>query len=131
MLTRANMPGLARPVRIVDRSSRATDTAFSIFSSASKRVSSITSPFPVAVARPWRPTPVATARPGVHQSGGDQRSDLLTCDRSGDIAVDEQVEHQDGHAVVHAEAEGGRVGDLQATVDDLAVADRRQQFGVG
>ena len=34
--------GLARPVRIDDRSSRATDTAFSIFSSASKRVSSIT-----------------------------------------------------------------------------------------
>src|SRR6478736_7908496 len=123
MLTRANMPGLARPVRIEDRSSRATDTAFSIFSSASKIVSSITSPFPVAVARPWRLAPVAG-----HPSGGDQCSDLLTCDRTGDIAVDEQVEHQDGHAVVHAEAEGGRVGDLQATVDDLAVADRGQQF---
>ena len=41
MAIRENMPGLARPVRMVDRSSRATDTAFSIFSSASKRASSI------------------------------------------------------------------------------------------
>jgi hypothetical protein len=37
-----NIAGLARPVRTVARSSLATDTAFSIFSSASKRVSSIT-----------------------------------------------------------------------------------------
>src|SRR6201988_646870 len=41
---RENMPGLARPVLMVDRSSRPTDTAFSIFSSASKRVSSIMAP---------------------------------------------------------------------------------------
>jgi hypothetical protein len=42
-------------VRIDDRSSRATDTAFSIFSSASKRVSSITVFSPVVSA--W-PSPV-------------------------------------------------------------------------
>jgi hypothetical protein len=42
MTMRENMPGLARPVRIDDKSSRATDTAFSIFSSASKIASSIT-----------------------------------------------------------------------------------------
>src|SRR5215213_7591507 len=102
------MPGLARPVRIDDRSSRATDTAFSIFSSASKRVSSIT------VLLLFLLLACAAAR-----SGGDQCSDLLTCDRPRDIAVDEQVEHQDRHAVVHAQAERGGVGDLQAPVDDL------------
>jgi len=41
MTMRENMLGFARPVRMVDKSSRPTETAFSIFSSASKRVSSI------------------------------------------------------------------------------------------
>ena len=38
----ANIAGLARPVRMAAKSSRATPTALSIFSSASSRVSSIT-----------------------------------------------------------------------------------------
>ena len=38
---RENMFGVARPVRTLARSSLATETAFSIFSSASKSVSSI------------------------------------------------------------------------------------------
>src|SRR6185369_3842989 len=101
MWMRENMPGFARPVRIDERSSRATDTAFSIFSSASKRVSSIT----VLFSRRYR-------SPGLLPSGGDQCSDLLTCHRPGDIAVCEQVEHQDRHSVVHAEAERRGVGDL-------------------
>ena len=109
---RENIPGLARPVRMDDRSSRATDTAFSIFSSASKRVSSITA--------------YSLIGPRVRGLllGGDQCSDLLTCDRPRDISVGEEIEHQDRHAVVHAQAERGGVGDLQAAVDDLAVADR-------
>src|SRR5690348_7008482 len=107
---RANMPGLARPVRIDAKSSRATATAFSIFSSASKRVSSITVLLPL---------------------GGDQCSDLLTCDGPGDIAVGEEVEHQDRHAVVHAEAERGGVGNPQSAVDDLAVRDLGEKLGVG
>ena len=37
-----NIAGLARPVRIAAKSSFATETAFSIFSSASRSVSSIT-----------------------------------------------------------------------------------------
>src|ERR1700736_3059439 len=102
------MPGFARPVRIDAKSSRATATAFSIFSSASKRVSSITA----------------------SSSGGYQCSDLLTCDGPGDIAVDEQVEDQDRHPVVHAQAERGRVGDPQPAVDDLTVGDFAQQLGV-
>src|SRR6476659_9597739 len=116
MLMRENMPGLARPVRMDARSSRATDTAFSIFSSASKRVSSITLLLP------------SLARPGRPPSSGDQCSDLLTCDRARDISVGEEVEHQDGHAVVHAQTECGGIGDLEPAIDDLAMRDRRQQF---
>ena len=37
-----NIAGCARPVRIAAKSSLATETALSIFSSASRRVSSIT-----------------------------------------------------------------------------------------
>src|SRR6478752_10726035 len=110
MLMRLNMPGGARPVRMDDKSSRATVTAFSIFSSASKRASSITVYLP---------------------SSGDQCSDLLTCDGAGDIAGGQQVEHQDRHAVVHAEAERRRVGHPQTAVDHLAMGDRSEQFGVG
>src|ERR1700761_9644069 len=102
---RLNMLGFARPVRIVERSSRLTDTAFSIFSSASKRVSSIIAP--------------------LLSSRGHQRPAFLTRDGPSDIAVGEQVENQDRHAIVHAQAEGGRIGHLQPTVDYLAVRDRR------
>src|ERR1700712_3489323 len=112
------MPGLARPVRIEAMSSRATDTAFSIFSSASKRVSSIKMHLPS----------LALVVPS--SVGGDQCSDLLTCDRSRDISIGEEVEHEDRHVVVHAEAERGGVRDLQATIDDLAVRDRGQQLGI-
>src|SRR5581483_6693600 len=112
------MPGLARPVRIDARSSRATATAFSIFSSASKRVSSITVPSSVSL--------LASAN-----SRGDQCSDLLTCDGPGDIAVGKQVEDEDRHTVVHAEAEGGGVRDPKSAVDDLPVGDLGEQLGVG
>src|ERR1700712_2897847 len=121
MVRRENMPGLARPVRMDDRSSRATETAFSIFSSASKRVSSIKVSSPVTSALARRPRP----------SSGDQRSDLLTRDGTRDISVGEEIEHQNRHAVVHTEAERGGVGDLEAAVDDLAMGDRGEKFGVG
>src|SRR5262249_7464171 len=106
MVIRANIPGLARPVRIVDRSSRATDTAFSIFSSASKRASSI------ICAAPALP------------SGGDQRSDFLTSPRTSDIPIGQQVEHQNRHAIVHTQAESGGIGYPEPAVDDFPVADR-------
>src|ERR1700727_2142036 len=105
---RLNMLGFARPVRMVDRSSRLTATAFSIFSSASKRVSSI-------MCAPL--------------SCGHQRSDFLTRDRPSDIAIGQQVENQDRYAIVHAQAEGGRVGHLQTAVDHFPVGNRREQFG--
>src|ERR1700750_3216887 len=108
---RLNMLGVPRPVRIVDNSSRLTPTAFSIFSSASKRVSSIIAP--------------------LLSSRRNQRPDFLTRDSPSDIAVGQEIENEDRHAIVHAQAEGGCIGHLQPTVDDLAVRDRREQFGRG
>src|SRR4051794_17147867 len=115
MAMRENMPGLARPVRMVDKSSRATDTAFSIFSSASKRASSIICAAPLPPKREVPPHRYALQRHQresfslllcvatlrfvvsanhVFPSSGNQRPDFLPCDRSGDIAVYQQVEHQ-------------------------------------
>src|SRR5215472_7299525 len=51
------MAGWARPVRMTPNSSLATATAFSIFSSAPKRISSIT----VAPVGPWQARPLAPA----------------------------------------------------------------------
>ena len=116
-MTRENMPGLARPVRMDDRSSRATDTAFSIFSSASKRVSSITVHLlhlrcaSFTAARHAHPALMFLAGAGALVTSVP---DLLTCDRTRDIAIREQVEYQDWHAVVHAQAERGGVGHPQA-----------------
>src|SRR4029077_16240809 len=108
---RAKLFGLARPVRRPPSSSRATCTAFSIFSSASKSGSSIT------------PASPSSAR------GAHQRADLLTSNDPGDVAVG-QVEHDDRHAVVPAQAEWGRIGDLQPTQQDVVVADRVESDGV-
>src|ERR1700742_5407388 len=93
MTIRLNMLGLARPVRMVDRSSRLTDTAFSIFSSASKRVSSI-------ISAPRLP------------SRCDQRSNFVTRDGPSDIAIGQEVENQNRHAIGHAQAERGGGGHL-------------------
>src|SRR5437867_3459137 len=104
---RENMPGLARPVRIAPRSSLATATAFSIFSSASKSASSITS----------------FLQNLLGSSRSDECSDLLTGHRSCDIALGKQVENQHRHLVVHTQAERRGVGDTQPTLDDLSVRD--------
>src|ERR1700677_1138246 len=135
MTIRENMPGLARPVRIVDKSSRATDTAFSIFSSASKRASSIIFAAPshrCALHRRRRGSCapllliaalciVAGGDHRVFPSGGDQRSDLLTSDRTLDIPIGQQVEHEDRHAIVHAQTECSGIGYLQPSVDDFGM----------
>src|ERR1700712_5005590 len=102
---RLKVLGLARPVRRLARSSLATPTAFSIFSSASKRVSSIRSDMSAAF------------------RCGDQGADGLAPDRFSDVSIGEQVEHDDRHGVVHAEAEGGGVGHLQAPLEHLAMGD--------
>src|SRR3954466_3870656 len=102
------MDGAARPVRTEPRSSRATDRALSIRSSASSRVSSITAFSPPAAVPPYwpvgvwgdeigdaagdrrpYPSPIASDRLA------DQRADPLTRDGPGDVAGLQQVEHDD------------------------------------
>src|SRR3990170_5223995 len=109
-----NIAGLARPVRIVAKSSLATETAFSIFSSASKRVSSITS-VSVSVGDGLGPSRGAS---GV---GPDERADLLTVHRARDVAVVGEVEDDDREPVVTAQADGCPVSHLQAPGQELVV----------
>src|SRR6185437_11949500 len=117
MLIRAKLLAEARPVRRPPSSSCSTETAFSIFSSASKSVSSITS---ISLLKSrhllGRPVPAWSARrshPG---------TDLLTADHLFDVAVG-KIENHDRHPVVPAEADRGRVGHLQPTLQHLVVAD--------
>src|SRR5882757_9863780 len=117
---RENIEGFARPVRTVLRSSRVTATAFSIFSSASKRVSSITA------------APVLLDAQAVLALGGaDQCADPLTPYRATDVALGQQVEHDDRHIVVHAQAECRRIRDLEAALQHLAMCDLGEHLGGG
>src|SRR3954451_21243065 len=108
-----NMAGVARPVRMTAKSSFATSTAFSIFSSASRRVSSITvapssRPLASGVARA-SPVP----RPPWSLTGRDERADPLTPAGTGHVPLPLHAEHDHRELVVHAQAEGGGVEDLQ------------------
>src|SRR5947209_7607911 len=107
------MLGLARPVRMDPRSSFATETAFSIFSSASKSASSITT--------------VSSTASSVIRSGPNQCADLLTGHRTGDIALYQKIEHQHRHLVVHTETERGGIGDLEPALEHLLVGDFGKQ----
>src|SRR4051795_1052708 len=105
-----NIDGAARPVRTEPRSSRATDRALSIRSSASSRVSSITGLSFLRRGRRGGPPGGLSGLVGARACGGgggggpppgissgllvgrlqrlaDQRPDLLTCDGAGDVAV--------------------------------------------
>src|SRR5689334_18545323 len=119
------MPGVARPVRMPAKSSLATSTAFSIFSSASRRVSSIMVMLLVGRRSGGRRRDVV----GVPGGGlgtsprGDQRSDLLTTQRPHDVALPLHAEDDHGQLVVHAQAEGGGVDDAQAALEGLVVRD--------
>src|SRR5690606_6205375 len=133
-----NSEGCARPVRIVAKSSLPTETAFSIFSSASRRVSSITmTPSPCVcrlysrgsptepghvtgiVSRTLRPTDIDDG----FDVGGDQGADLLAPDRPGDAVIHIEAEHHNRQVVVHAEAEGGRIGHIESLPQHFCVGD--------
>src|SRR6185369_14534987 len=94
----ANIAGLARPVRIVARSSLANSIARSIFSSASKSVSSIT----------WvsLQSLVVAVQDGFC---GDERADPLTskCPDDGVVTLGSEDQHR--QFVVPAQAQRGRV----------------------
>src|SRR4051794_8010873 len=118
-----NMAGLARPVRMAAKSSLATSTALSIFSSASRRVSSITAA-PCASGRPnaaqdtdQRSRPRVASRPS--SAGDDPRADPLTPNGAGDVAVALHAEDHHREPVLHAEAEGGGVHHAQAAAQGL------------
>src|SRR5690242_7387426 len=107
------MPGVARPVRIPAKSSLATSTAFSIFSSASRRVSSIMlGSFSGALVRDTSRGVVSLAhapsrsRGRRGSPGGDQRPDPLTTQGVHHVALALHAEDDHGQLVVHAEAEG-------------------------
>src|SRR5215813_5630807 len=123
---RENMPGVARPVRMAANSSFANSTARSIFSSASKRVSSITWSLAsfecaaVLLCRPYGPVRVAAPdRParrgdsGRWRGGGDQCADPFAAEGPHDRVGALSAEDQHGQAVVLAEAERRRVDHAQ------------------
>src|SRR4051794_12841227 len=99
-MQRENIDGFALPVRTADRSSLAKDTAFSIFSSASRRVSSITATPVVFVLCTAIPPGLGALPVG---GGTHQCADPLTTHRTGNVPLGEQIEHDDRHIVVHAE----------------------------
>src|SRR5680860_1291246 len=115
------MEGCTRPVRIEAKSSRATSTALPIFLSASERVSLITT---APCSCPDGPCS-GCGRPAFMWSGvaRDRRTDLLTLYDARDVALGGQVEHDHVHVVVTAQADRRRVGYLEATGQELVVAE--------
>src|SRR6266851_7867559 len=94
MSTRA---GVARPVRSPRSSSRNTLTAFSIRSSASKRISSVV----------------------IILSFADQCPDWLAGDSAFDVALALEVEDQDRHLGLAAQANGRHVHHSQIIAEHL------------
>src|SRR6478752_4963003 len=107
------MPGCARPVRMPAKASLATSTAFSIFSSASNRVSSIIAAGLLRICRAASAAVGSSVSNGAggraHSArgpsgGGDQRADLLAEQGAGDVAVTLHAEDDHRELVVHAQA---------------------------
>src|SRR3954453_18677961 len=114
-----NIAGVARPVRIAANSSLACSTALSIFSSASKRVSSITA----KVASSAQMVLLRCGGSARKASGGDQGTDLLAAHGADDGVVTLGPEDQHGQIVLLAQAEGGLVGHSQALLQDAGEGD--------
>src|SRR5689334_8457787 len=102
-----NIAGVARPVRMAANSSLACSTALSIFSSASKRVSSITGSSRLLAG--FGGAGCGDVR-GSASSRGDQGADLLAGTRAHDGVVAVRAEDQHRKLVLLAEAERGLVG---------------------
>src|SRR5262245_954910 len=102
--------------------------ARSIFSSASKRVSSITVP---RLLRALRSSVHLRARWGawsmrvlVGRHRSDQRADLLAGDGPDDRVLPLGPEDQHRQAILHTQAESGGVDDLEAAAQSLLERDR-------
>src|SRR5215469_13551169 len=126
------------------KSSLATATAFSIFSSASRRLSSITSaPVPWSAAQsgasvaspndlhgaPGRHPAAAKAASALRPA--DKGTDPLAPDRPHDVALPHQVEHDDRQVVVHAQADRRSVHDAQFATEHLGVVQVVEQYSAG
>src|SRR5580700_5334160 len=135
------MAGWARPVRMTANSSLATVTALSIFSSASKSVSSIMFGsvyfqclWSLAVfAACLRSERVLRVLSGA--GAADQRADLLAADGPDHVPLAHEREHHDRQSVVHAQADRRGIHYLQLAAEVLAVVEsveaRRVRRGVG
>src|SRR5215207_6188734 len=115
--------GFARPVRTVAKSSFATSTALCMRVLASDSTSAITG------------TPSFSARNslsrGCRLAVADHGPEVGAEDRLGDVAGRRHAEDLHRHVVVHAEAEGGRVDDLEAALQRLLVRDAIDLVRVG
>src|SRR5207245_7370937 len=60
-----------------------------------------------------------------------QGADVLTQDDPLDVALGEQVKNDDGHAVVHAERQGGVVHHRQPAVEHLEIGEVGEPLGIG
>src|SRR6478752_5993030 len=114
------------------KSSLRTSTALSIFSSASNIVSSIMVLRFLVLGGASGCCHVVQVLPGAASAGGrgrwsgvgHQRADPLTEQRSGDVSRAFHPEDDHRQLVLHAEAEGGGVDDLEALHDRVVEGDR-------
>src|SRR5580658_2447670 len=113
------MLGCARPVRMMLKSSLATVTALSIFSSASRRVSSII--VRLRYARHAYVSLVRVATSVGHWLPVNKRADLLAADGPDDVPFAHQGEHDDRQPVVHAQADRRGVHYLELAAEVLTV----------
>src|SRR5688500_8744855 len=60
------------------------------------------------------------------QSTRDQRPHFFTEDDALQVMWFEQIENDDGHLVVHAETEGGRIHDLELLLQGFEIGDARE-----
>src|SRR3954451_6023844 len=104
------MLGCARPARIAANSSRAASTDLSILSSASWRMSSITT----------APLSCSVGSCGL-SAGADEGANPLTLHCPQDVARGLHPEHDHGQLVLAAQRERGLVHDPQAAGDRLVV----------
>src|SRR6266536_6198117 len=103
-----NIAAVARPVRIVANSSLANSIARSIFSSASKSVSSITcsvASFRRLLKRGPIHLQIAGRRRSDRLRGGDKSADPLAADRPDDGVLTHRAEDEHRQLVVHTQAE--------------------------
>src|SRR6266540_6173727 len=120
MMILENIAGVARPVRMTANSSLANSIARSIFSSASKSVSSIT--FLLLWTELDRsPSLIVTIQDGLRC---DECADPLTTQRANDGVLALGAEHEHGQLVVHAQAERRRVDHPQSAAQGVVERDR-------